>query len=146
MKYWGGGVVCAEMSWKNHAQAVAAGVAPIPGPTCFNGEVAKSFGSPEFIGLGFSVMVMLVIIEIFGSTFMRNCNVIIALLFGYVHEAGLGWVMVMVMLLPDCLGVYMVVLCFVLFCFGLLNSPGVFCSCVCVSFFPFLCFQFVCPL
>lgn len=82
MKYWGGGVVCAEMKWKEHRQAVAAGVGPIPGPTCFNGEVALGYGSTEFIGLGFSVMVMLVFIEVFGSTFMKNCNVIIALLFG----------------------------------------------------------------
>eukprot|EP00978_Attheya_sp_CCMP212_P034927 scaffold149379_cov31-Attheya_sp.AAC.1 len=106
MKYWdwGGGVVCAEMGWKEHstygmdalkwsrttnntplsriekdnhstsclppflyvlcacvwmrfhpiAQAVAAGVSPIPGPTCTNGEVNLGFGSAEFIGLGFS--------------------------------------------------------------------------------------------
>eukprot|EP00978_Attheya_sp_CCMP212_P045334 scaffold342680_cov57-Attheya_sp.AAC.1 len=83
MKYWGGGVVCAEMGWKEHAQAVAAGVSPIPGPTCTNGEVNLGFGSAEFIGLGFSVMCALVVIEIFGSTFMKNTNVFLALLFGY---------------------------------------------------------------
>ena len=41
------------------------------------------YGSPEYVGLGFSVMVALVFIELFGSIFMKNCNVIIALLFGY---------------------------------------------------------------
>jgi uracil-xanthine permease len=83
MKYWGGGVVCAEMGWKEHAQLKDLGVSPIPGPTCFNGDVALGYGSPQFIGLGFSVMSFLVFIELFGSTFMKNCNVVLALLFGY---------------------------------------------------------------
>lgn len=42
-----------------------------PGSLCFNGDVAMGFGQAEFIGLGFSVMVMLVLIEIFGSVFMK---------------------------------------------------------------------------
>jgi uracil-xanthine permease len=41
------------------------------------------FGSPEYVGLGFSVVFMLILVELFGSPFMKNCNVIIALLFGY---------------------------------------------------------------
>lgn len=41
------------------------------------------FGTTEYIALGFSVIVFLVAIELFGSTFMKNCNVILALLFGY---------------------------------------------------------------
>lgn len=78
------GVVCAEMGWKEHAQAIATGGnLGLPSATCFNGETALGYGSPEYIGLGFSVMVMLVFIELFGSVFMKNCNVIIALLFGY---------------------------------------------------------------
>lgn len=85
MKYWGGGVVCADMIWKEHAQlsGVIDQVPPNPSPICTNGEVKLGYGSAEFIGLGASVMAMLVIIEIFGSVFMKNCNVIIALLFGY---------------------------------------------------------------
>ena len=55
---------------------------PNPGPLCFNGQVALGYGATEYIGLGFSVISFLVLIEIFGSTFMKNCNVIIALLFG----------------------------------------------------------------
>ena len=51
---------------------------PVPGipPTaiCTNGDVQLGYGSPEFIGLGFSVMVGLVFIELFGSVFMKNCN------------------------------------------------------------------------
>ena len=35
------------------------------------------------VGLGFSVFVMIIIIEIFGSPFLRNCSVVIGLLFGY---------------------------------------------------------------
>jgi NCS2 family nucleobase:cation symporter-2 len=86
MKYWGGGVVCAEMGWKQHAQVVDYEPPlefPPPGPICQNGDVALGYGSPQYIGLGFSVMFALVVIEIFGSTFMKNCNVFLALLFGY---------------------------------------------------------------
>ena len=110
MKYWGGGAVCAEVAWKNHQSAydlVGFGsivqndtwkggevttygkILPIPGTVCGGktccraGDVLLPFGSPEFIGLGFSVVCMLVIIELFGSPFMKNCNVIMALLFGY---------------------------------------------------------------
>ena len=72
------------MGWKEHAQVVASGASfGPPGPTCFNGETALGYGSPQYIGLGFSVMAMLIFIELFGSVFMKNCNVIIALLFGY---------------------------------------------------------------
>jgi uric acid-xanthine permease len=52
-------------------------------------QVNLPYGSPEFIGLGFSVMVFLVFIELFGSVFMKNCNVLIALLFGFM-VAGLS--------------------------------------------------------
>lgn len=83
MKYWGGGVVCADMIWKMHSQAEAADVFGLPSPYCANGEVIQGYGSAQFIGLGFTVMVALVFIELFGSTFMKNCNVILALLFGY---------------------------------------------------------------
>jgi NCS2 family nucleobase:cation symporter-2 len=89
MKYWGGGVVCAEMGWKMHSQVASlvgfgdGMVSPIPSAVCEAGEVALPYGSAEFIGLGLSVIIMLVLIEIFGSAFMKNANVIIALLFGY---------------------------------------------------------------
>lgn len=105
IKYWGGGAVCAETAWKNHKSAYdlvgfgpikfgdnATGffkIPPIPGTVCGGktcceaGDVALPFGSPELIGLGFSVVCMLVLVELFGSPFMKNCNVVIALLFGY---------------------------------------------------------------
>jgi len=85
MKYWGGGVVCAEMGWKTHSQILSQEDLsfPPPFPTCVNGETSELYGSPQYIGLGFSVMAFLVVIELFGSVFMKNCNVILALLFGY---------------------------------------------------------------
>lgn len=85
MKYWGGGVVCAEMGWKTHAQISSQEAYPFgpPFPTCANGETSEFYGAPQYIGLGFSVMVFLVFIELFGSVFMKNCNVILALFFGY---------------------------------------------------------------
>jgi uric acid-xanthine permease len=93
MKYWGGGAVCAEMIWKEHDQIIENALAPIkfPPPTaiCTNGEVNLPYGSAEFIGLGFSVMIFLVFIELFGSVFMKNCNVLLALLFGFM-VAGLS--------------------------------------------------------
>jgi NCS2 family nucleobase:cation symporter-2 len=84
MKYWGGGVVCAEMGWKTHQQVIDSGATfPPPFPQCSNGETSEFYGAPEYIGLGFSVLSFLVFIELFGSVFMKNCNVILALLFGY---------------------------------------------------------------
>ncbi|KAL7537759.1 hypothetical protein ACHAWF_005889 [Thalassiosira exigua] len=91
MKYWGGGTVCAEMIWKEHAQVVDSvgptfqgyPVSNVPSAICSNGQVALPYGSTEYIGLGFSVLCFLVVIELFGSIFMKNCNVILALLFGY---------------------------------------------------------------
>jgi len=89
MKYWGGGVVCAEMGWKEHVQvrdSVGFGmpVSNVPSPICSgSAKVALPYGSTEYIALGFSVLAFLVVIELFGSTFMKNCNVILALLFGY---------------------------------------------------------------
>jgi len=83
MKYWGGGVVCAEMGWKTHAQIDSETSFPPPFPTCTNGETTAVYGQTQYIGLGFSVLVFLVFIELFGSVFMKNCNVILALFFGY---------------------------------------------------------------
>jgi uric acid-xanthine permease len=73
------------MIWKTHTQVLGTAAVDLnPGATCTgNGEVFLTYGSPEYIGLGFSVLLFLVIVELFGSTFMKNCNVILALLFGY---------------------------------------------------------------
>ena len=91
MKYWGGGVVCAEMGWKTNVQVVnLEGLSPIPGPACgYYNDEPLYYGAPEYIGLGFAVLSFLVVIELFGSVFMKNCNVFIALMFGYM-VAGLS--------------------------------------------------------
>lgn len=52
-----------------------------------NGEVVLPFGAAEYIGLGFAVFCILLITEIFGSPFVRNCQVAIALLGGFALSA-----------------------------------------------------------
>mmetsp|Transcript_11358 Transcript_11358/g.13431 ORF Transcript_11358/g.13431 Transcript_11358/m.13431 type:complete len:602 (-) Transcript_11358:412-2217(-) len=112
MKYWGGGAVCADMAWKNHASAYNAvgfgpvmfqgtnatdtmKIPPIPGTVCAGktccaaGDVYLPFGSSQYVGLGFSVLCFLLLVEMVGSAFMKNCNVVLALLFGYL-VAGLS--------------------------------------------------------
>lgn len=91
MQAWGGGAQC---------QATASGLEPkqidcrvldgstglfTANGTCFappevslcdgNGEVELRFGSPEYIGLGALVFLLLILLETFGSPFMRNCEV-----------------------------------------------------------------------
>jgi xanthine/uracil permease len=39
-------------------------------------------GSPAYIGMGFLTFSMIVIIEIFGSPFMRNASLVLALFIG----------------------------------------------------------------
>lgn len=55
MKYWGGGVVCAEMIWKEHAQVVDlvgfgdGMVSGVPSAECTgNGKVILPYGSAEY--------------------------------------------------------------------------------------------------
>ena len=82
-----GGAVCADMVWTHHTKvqnAIEQGLSfGPPGGLCTAGEVQLGYGATPYIGLGFSVLCALVVIELFGSVFMKNCNVIIALLFGY---------------------------------------------------------------
>jgi len=99
MKYWGGGAVCADMTWMQHKHAQAFEAAHpdgkkfgsfpyTPGWGCSgNGEVMLGYGSPEYLGLGFCVLLMLVVIELFGSPFMKNTNVVFSLVFGYIIAA-----------------------------------------------------------
>jgi uric acid-xanthine permease len=79
------------MGWKTHSQVIGLeGLSNIPGPECgFYNDEPLLYGAPEYIGLGFSVLSFLIVIELFGSVFMKNCNVVIALLFGYM-VAGLS--------------------------------------------------------
>ncbi|KAJ3126467.1 hypothetical protein HK098_007519 [Nowakowskiella sp. JEL0407] len=53
---------------------------------------AAPWGSPQFIGLGFLVFATIIIVELFGSPFMKNAQVIIALLLGYLVAGVTGYV------------------------------------------------------
>ena len=87
---WGGGSVCQEYAEGLPPVQIdcrlpdASGAFTVNG-TCFapaktsyctgNGEVELRFGSPEYVGLGALVFLLLVLLETFGSPFMRNCEV-----------------------------------------------------------------------
>ncbi|CAK8993928.1 unnamed protein product [Durusdinium trenchii] len=77
IKYWGGGVFCAE---NDMSRSAAFGG---PQMCSGNGDVVLPYGAPEYIGLGFSVMIFLIFIQAVGSPFLKNCSVALALFFGY---------------------------------------------------------------
>lgn len=56
-----------------------------------NGQVVLPFGAAEYVGLGFIVFLFLILTEIFGSPFIRNCQVAIALLIGFAIAAGASY-------------------------------------------------------
>eukprot|EP00891_Asterochloris_glomerata_P005932 jgi/Astpho2/5932/Aster-02419 len=99
---WGGGSYCAEYATgilpatQIDCMVTGADGALVPGvcyeepviPLCSgNGNVELKFGSAPYIGLGAIVFLVLILIELFGSPFMRNCEVIIGLLIGYLVAA-----------------------------------------------------------
>lgn len=49
------------------------------------------WGSPEFLGLGFSVFITIIICERFGSPIMKSTAVVIGLLVGCIIAAGAGY-------------------------------------------------------
>ncbi|CAE7762766.1 unnamed protein product, partial [Symbiodinium pilosum] len=77
LKYWGGGVFCAE---NDMSRAAAFGA---PQACTGNGDVALAYGDVHYFGLGLSVMLFLVFIQAVGSPFMKNCSVALALFFGF---------------------------------------------------------------
>lgn len=107
LKYWGGGVFCADNSAGlpptplgpcTFTNQTTGATGPFTSPTggpgiCYapqivplcngNGKVELPFGTAAYVGLGAVVFGVLVVIELFGSPFMRNVEVVIALLFGY---------------------------------------------------------------
>jgi len=96
MKYWGGGVFCAE-NQITHAGPWALG--PNRGPkTCGNGvgilgdngTTNYHFGDWRYVGLGFLVLVFIYIYTAFGSPFMKNCNIMLALFTVYFISMGIG--------------------------------------------------------
>ena len=87
LKYWGGGVFCAENDISREA---AFGGGP---QSCLgnNGEVDLPYGSPEFVGFGFLTVFMLVLVETFGAPFWKNCSVVVALLIVYFIAMGVSY-------------------------------------------------------
>lgn len=55
------------------------------------GDRHYPWGSAEWIGLGFFVFSIIIIVEIFGSPFLRNTQVVIGLLAGIILSASLGY-------------------------------------------------------
>jgi xanthine/uracil permease len=47
-----------------------------------NGDVVDFFGRGPYFGMGWAVAGFMVLIELFGSPFMRNGSVVLGLLFG----------------------------------------------------------------
>ena len=74
IRFWGGGVGCSRNPSADN-------------PCLGNGNVALGYGSGEYVGLGFSVFLIFLFVEIFGSPFMRNTMVIWGLLGGYAIAA-----------------------------------------------------------
>ena len=77
IKYVGGGVFCAE---NNESKQAAIGFGP---QLCNeNGDVVLPFGSPEYVGLAFSVIFMSVLLQLFGSPFLKTTFIFWGLMFG----------------------------------------------------------------
>ena len=76
IKYVGGGVFCAE---NDLGRSAAFG-----GPQLCNenGNVILPFGSPEYVGLAFSVIFMSVFLQFFGSPFLKSTFLFWGLMFG----------------------------------------------------------------
>lgn len=52
---------------------------------------ALPWGSAEFIGLGFSVWITIIIIERFGAPIMKSCAVVLGLVVGMIISAACGY-------------------------------------------------------
>jgi uracil-xanthine permease len=70
IRFWGGGVGCSRNPSDSN-------------PCLGNGEVQLGYGSGPYVGLGFAVFLIFLVVEIFGSPFARNTMVIWGLLGGY---------------------------------------------------------------
>jgi len=77
MKYLGGGVFCGE---NMESRSVTFGSPQM----CMgdNGDVVLSFGAPEYVGLGMSVIFFSILIQMFGSPFLKSTFLFWGLIFG----------------------------------------------------------------
>jgi xanthine/uracil permease len=65
----------------------------LPVTTCFRSEPElRRWGSPEFIGLGFLSFVTIILVELFGSPFMKNISIILGLLVGCIVAGAAGYI------------------------------------------------------
>eukprot|EP00746_Dinoflagellata_sp_MGD_P153325 gnl/MRDRNA2_/MRDRNA2_84190_c0_seq1.p1 gnl/MRDRNA2_/MRDRNA2_84190_c0~~gnl/MRDRNA2_/MRDRNA2_84190_c0_seq1.p1 ORF type:complete len:693 (+),score=143.43 gnl/MRDRNA2_/MRDRNA2_84190_c0_seq1:234-2081(+) len=79
IKYMGGGVFCAD---NNESKQAAFGFGP---QLCNeNGDVVLGFGSPEYVGLAFSVILFTTFLQFVGSPFMKSTSLFWGLIFGMI--------------------------------------------------------------
>lgn len=52
---------------------------------------AAPWGDPQWIGLGFLVFTTILLVEYFGSPFLKNCQVVVGLIVGIVVSAATGY-------------------------------------------------------
>ncbi|KAF8323910.1 xanthine/uracil permease [Clavulina sp. PMI_390] len=76
---WGGGSNCLD------------GLTATP-PVLCGGLRPTTWGSPEYIGLGFLSFITIVLVEFFGSPFMKNASIIIGLIVGCIVAGGAGYI------------------------------------------------------
>jgi uric acid-xanthine permease len=50
------------------------------------------WGSPEFIGLGFLSFITILLVELFGSPFLKNASIIIGLIVGCIVAGATGYI------------------------------------------------------
>jgi NCS2 family nucleobase:cation symporter-2 len=79
MKYWGGGVFCAENDMSK--SATFGGAQACEG----NGEYQQFYGDREYLILGAVVIGFLVFFQIFGSPFLKSTSVFWSLIGGYLY-------------------------------------------------------------
>lgn len=55
-------------------------------------KARDSWGSPEFIGLGFLSFVSIILTELFGSPFLKNVSIIVGLAVGCIVAGAAGYI------------------------------------------------------
>lgn len=76
---WGGGSNCLS------------GLTETPPELC-TGLRPGTWGSPQYIGLGFLSFVTIILVEFFGSPFMKNASIIMGLVIGCIIAGAIGYI------------------------------------------------------
>ena len=53
---------------------------------------AALWGSPQFVGLGFLSFVTILLVELFGSPFLKNASIIVGLIVGCIVAGAAGYI------------------------------------------------------